>query len=94
MAWKVNRKAIAVAIVSAILIILGGTTKAEWVDLTDGGIITSQAMRCDEDRPMGCIIVEKDKKRYLVQIDAKGEYRIYEIDAEDEPKLIWTREAI
>ena len=95
MKWNVNKKAVLIALVSAVLIILGGTTKsqADYVDLTQGGIVDPNAWaRCDMNgRPLVCVVVYLKDKTYLVAFDQKGEYRIYEMDEEDEPELIWSR---
>jgi len=91
---KINRKVVAVAVIFAILFFLGNTpSKAQYIDLTQGGVIISQPMRCDEDRPLACVVVLKDDVRYLVVLDAKGEYKIYVLDG-DVLKLLWHRETI
>ena len=97
--WRINRKAVVVAIVSAILIILGGVTKAEYVDLMDAEV-KSQMIPCDIY--FACVIVEKtvekDKvktvTRYFVQFDEKGIVRIYELDTDDQPTLKWAKDLL
>ena len=90
---KVNKKALVIAIIAFLLIVLGGTTKADYIDLSDGGVIVSETIRCDEtpNYPLACVVVEKDSKRYVVVLDTKGEYKIYDVET---GKLIWQRDSI
>lgn len=67
------------------------SAKAEYIDLSQGGMQVSQPMRCDEDRPQVCVIVEKDDKLYIVVLDTNGEVKIFLIE-NGEPRLIWARD--
>lgn len=80
-------------VIMFILAFVIADAKAEYIDLSQGGMIISEMVRCDEERPLVCVVVLYEKKRYLVVHDTKGEYRIYLLDG-DELKLIWAREII
>lgn len=75
------------------LLLVSFPAHAEYIDLSQGGKEISPWMRCDEEQPQVCVIVQKDDKQYLVVHDRKGELRIYEIVGKI-LVVIWDRETI
>ena len=67
--------------------------KAEYIDLSNGGIQITAPMRCDEEVPQVCVVVVYEEKEYLVVLDQKGERKIYRIE-DEKPVLIWDRDSI
>ncbi len=75
---------------------------AEYIDLSkgdgedgkQGGMLVTDPYRCDEERPLVCVIVAHKDDVYLVAIDAKGEYRITILKENNERHVIWSRESI
>lgn len=77
----------------AILISMQFPAKADYVDLTDGDIIGESQVCIFRGQIRACVLVEKDKKRYQVVADQKGELYIYLVETQEEKGVVTVKKA-
>lgn len=68
-----------------------GVARAEYVDLSKGGVIVHAQPCSKEEKLYICMIVKHEEQTYLVLADEKGEAIMFRINEKDEPVQIWTR---
>ena len=80
------------AILLTILMVLSSIAHAEYINLEEGTVVR-QAICTQGKKKMLCVAVKKNDKLYVVALDEKGEYAIYEI-SQTGNILLWGRETI
>jgi hypothetical protein len=71
-----------------LLLFLCSSVYSQYIDLKGSDVLGKQLCTKDNKRYV-CVVVEKDKKKYLVLLDEKGEYEIW-----SEEKLLWARNMV
>lgn len=77
-------------LIALVLSIMMSSAFAEKPNL-EGGDIVRQAICTQSKKKMVCVAVQKEGKLYVVALDEKGEYAIYEISPTGNI-LLWGRE--
>jgi len=86
----------------AILISMQFPAKADYISLEGGDIIGESQVCLFRNQIRACVLVEKDKKRYQVVADQKGELYIYLVETAEEngvtvvkkASLLWARDSV
>lgn len=89
-----KRALLFLSILVLILIVFPRKANAEYIDLSQGGMIIGKApCRYDDGKVYLCVVVEHKSDKYVVLIDEKGEKIISKV-VDGKLQLLWARGAI